>query len=503
MFGSDPNADDESQDDTDSIGNIFENNNDVQLASTQKADLKPAPSKKNDNLSRTTGGLDKDLPMYSSETERFFLASLISKPEILDELEARIKEDLFYFSDHSHIFKAIIALSEARKEFNLPQIVQWLRENDLTDVDLGPIKSTVVDHAHDTRKATQYLETLEGYSRQRLALSVLRKYVRELSGKTRTNQIDPMLDALIGELEAAKVNLKTDKADMVNLREYLGMAVDQIDKQYHSDEEIFGLPSGIDDLDEKTRGFYPGQVIVIAGRPASGKTALALGIAALAGREQEFPVAMFSLEMRGIELAKRVIANSGSIDGDRIKTGKLLDDDWPRLTQSIQENQESVLFISDSSSGATFAEIRTRARRLHAKHGGLSLIVIDYLGLVEAEGTYKGNKAQEVGEISRKIKQLAGELGVPILLLAQVNRDVESRPNKRPMMSDLRDSGAIEQDADIIIFVYRDEVYNPDTPDKGTAELILAKQRDGAVGFVRAKFQGEHGRFSNFMQNTW
>ena len=251
-------------------------------------------------------------------------------------------------------------------------------------------------------------------------------------------------------------------------------------------------------LDRNTSGLQPGDLVVVAGRPSMGKTALALNIAEHVSLEEKMPVAIFSMEMSGPQLVMRMLGSVGRLDQHRIRTGALNDDDWQKLTAAVGKLNEAPIFI-DESGMLNPTELRGRARRLHRQQGGpgLGLIIVDYLQLMETGNSIE-NRATEVAEISRSLKAVAKELNVPVMALSQLNRGLEQRPNKRPVMSDLRESGAIEQDADLILFIYRDEVYNPDSPDKGTAEIIIGKQRNGPIGTVKLTFLGQYTRFENF-----
>ena len=245
-----------------------------------------------------------------------------------------------------------------------------------------------------------------------------------------------------------------------------------------------------------TSGLQPGDLIIIAGRPSMGKTSLALNIAEHIGLEVRLPVAVFSMEMAGNQLVMRMIGSVARLDQHKVRTGQLQDEDWPRLTHALGRLDNTPIFI-DESAALNSLELRARARRLHRQCGGLGLIVIDYLQLMSAVG-FGENRATEISEISRSLKALAKELSVPIVALSQLNRSLESRNDKRPVMSDLRESGAIEQDADLILFIYRDEVYNKDSKDRGIAEIIIAKQRNGPIGTARLTFLGEYTRFENY-----
>src|SRR5690606_34141577 len=284
------------------------------------------------------------------------------------------------------------------------------------------------------------------------------------------------------------------KKGFVGIRKLLTAAVERIDTLFHSDSHITGIPTGITRFDEMTAGLQRGDLIIIAGRPSMGKTSFAMNIAEHAAIREKVPTAVFSMEMPGEQLALRLISSLGRIDQSKVRTGKLDDEDWPRITSAVTLMSEAPIFIDDTPA-LTPTEMRARARRLKREHG-LGLIVVDYLQLMQVHGT-KENRATEISEISRGLKALAKELEVPVIALSQLNRGLEQRQDKRPIMADLRESGAIEQDADVIVFIYRDEVYNDESPHKGTAEVIIGKQRNGPIGMVRTAFLGRFTRFEN------
>ena len=276
--------------------------------------------------------------------------------------------------------------------------------------------------------------------------------------------------------------------------------MERIETLYGRDNssDVTGVASGFTDLDSMTSGLQPGELVIVAGRPSMGKTAFAINIAEHVALEGRKPVAIFSMEMGGVQLAMRMIGSVGKLNQHDLRTGRLQEDDWPRLTHALGRLNEADIFI-DETAALNSLELRSRARRLHRQNNGLGLIIIDYLQLMSSPSSKASeNRATEISEISRSLKALAKELQVPVMALSQLNRSLEQRPNKRPMMSDLRESGAIEQDADLILFIYRDEVYNPDSPDKGKAEIIIGKQRNGPIGKVELTFRGEFTRFDNF-----
>ncbi|MDX1668406.1 MAG: replicative DNA helicase, partial [Limnobacter sp.] len=283
------------------------------------------------------------------------------------------------------------------------------------------------------------------------------------------------------------------------LQPVLGKVVERIDELYHRDNtsDITGIATGFIDLDNKTSGLQPGDLIIVAGRPSMGKTAFSLNIGEHVAVEEGHAVAVFSMEMGATQLAMRLLGSVGRLDQHRLRNGSLNDEDWPRLTYAVEKMQNAQLFI-DETPALSAMEVRARCRRLARQCGQLGLVVIDYLQLMGSSSPGE-NRATEISEISRSLKGLAKELNCPVIALSQLNRSLEQRPNKRPVMSDLRESGAIEQDADVILFIYRDEVYNPDSPDKGTAEIIIGKQRNGPIGTVRVTFLGQYTKFDNFI----
>jgi replicative DNA helicase len=274
--------------------------------------------------------------------------------------------------------------------------------------------------------------------------------------------------------------------------------VERLDALYRSGTAMTGVSTGFTDLDRMTSGMHPAELIIVAGRPSMGKTSFAMNIVESVAIRARQPVAVFSMEMPAEQLALRMISSLGRVDAHRVRTGQLHDDDWPRVTSAVTLLGEADIFIDDTPSLSPM-DLRARARRLKRQHG-LGLIVVDYLQLMQVPGA-KENRVLEISEISRSLKALAKELSVPVIALSQLNRSLETRPNKRPVMSDLRESGAIEQDADVILFIYRDEVYNEDSADKGKAEIIIAKQRNGPIGHLFLAFLGAYTRFEDLAQD--
>lgn len=285
------------------------------------------------------------------------------------------------------------------------------------------------------------------------------------------------------------------------MREAVKDAFRLLHERYQNRGQITGITTGFSDLDDRTSGLQPSDLIIVAARPSMGKTAFALNLAEAAAMREKKPVSVFSMEMSAAQLAFRLISSVGRVHQHGLRNGDLQEEDWPRVSNAIAQLSETKIFIDDTPSLSP-VELRSRARRLHRQHGGLGLIVIDYLQLMQVPGN-KENRATEISEISRSLKALAKELNVPVVALSQLNRSLEQRADKRPMMSDLRESGAIEQDADLIMFIYRDEYYNKESPDRGLAEIIIGKQRMGPTGTVKLTFLGHYTKFENYSPDSY
>jgi replicative DNA helicase len=281
----------------------------------------------------------------------------------------------------------------------------------------------------------------------------------------------------------------------------LEAALGRIEELFNSGGEITGLTTGFKDLDGMTSGLQPSDLVIVAGRPSMGKTSFAMNLVETAVLSQDKPILVFSMEMPADSLIIRMLSSIGRIDQTRIRNGKLEQEDWPKLSTAVTKLKDVPLFIDDTAA-LTPTEVRSRARRVHRENGGLGMIMVDYLQLMQVAGSSDGRTA-EISEISRSLKAIAKEFQVPVVALSQLNRSLEQRPNKRPVNSDLRESGAIEQDADVIMFIYRDEVYNEESPDKGTAEIIIGKQRNGPIGSCRLAFIGQFTRFENLARGSY
>jgi len=440
------------------------------------------------------------LPPHSVEAEQSVLGGLLLENEALDKIADILGPADFYRHDHRLIFDHIGRLIEHNRPADIVTVAESLENSaELSAVGGIAYLGALAQNTPTAANIRRYAEIV----RER---SVMRKLVEVGSGIAESAYSPQGRDAqqLLDEAEAKIFQIaeggKRSSEGFVDIKILLPQVADRIDQLFQRDNpnDVTGVPTGFSDLDSMTSGFQPGDLIIVAGRPSMGKTAFSLNIAENVALDTGLPVAVFSMEMAATQLAMRMIGSVGRLDQHRMRTGRLEDEDWVRLTTALGRLNDAPVFI-DEGAGLSSFDVRARARRLHRQCGKLGLIVVDYLQLMAAPAGRQGeNRATEISEISRSLKALAKELDVPVVALSQLNRSVEQRPDKRPVMSDLRESGAIEQDADLILFIYRDEVYNSDSPDKGTAEIIIAKQRNGPIGRVRLTFLGEHTRFENF-----
>lgn len=436
------------------------------------------------------------IPPHSIEAEQSVLGGLMLDNNAWDKVVELLKEGDFYRTDHGLIFQVMNSLSRRNQPFDVLTLTEALKElNELENAGGEVYLFELVKNTPTSANIVAYAEIV----RER---AILRQLI-EASGEIVHLAFNPegrnskeVLDR--AESQIFKIAEQRVRGQgPVDISSLLSKATERIDTLYHSDSNITGLATGFGDLDELTSGLQGGDLIIVAGRPSMGKTTLAMNIAEHASIKGTKPVLVFSMEMPGESLAMRMMSSLGRIDQHKVRTGKLQKDDWPRLSSAVSMLSEAQLFIDDTPSLSP-AEVRARARRLAKMKGQLGLIVIDYLQLMQVPGFREG-RTSEITEISRSLKALAKELNVPVLALSQLNRSLEQRGDRRPMMSDLRESGAIEQDADVIVFIYRDEVYHEDSPDKGSAEIIIAKQRNGPIGKVRLTFLGQYTRFENFV----
>jgi len=438
------------------------------------------------------------VPPHSIEAEQAVLGGLLLDNTAFDRIADLLREEDFYRYDHRLIWQQIGRLIERSQPADVVTVYEALKNAGKAD-DAGGLVylNALAQEMPSAANIRRYAEIV----RDRAVLRRLISTADEIS----TSALNPAgkdTRQLLDEAESKVFQISEDGArgqtGFQPLPDLLGKVVERIDELYNQNNpnDVTGVPTGYVDLDRMTSGLQPGDLIIVAGRPSMGKTALALNVAEHVAVDQGLPVAVFSMEMGATQLAMRLVCSVGRLDQQRLRTGRLVDDDWPRLTSAIQKMQDAQLFI-DETPALNALELRARARRLSRQCGRLGLIVVDYLQLMSATSTGE-NRATEISEISRSLKALAKELDCPVIALSQLNRSLEQRPNKRPVMSDLRESGAIEQDADVIVFIYRDEVYNPDSTDKGLAEIIIGKQRNGPIGTVRLTFVGQYTKFENY-----
>lgn len=443
------------------------------------------------------------LPPHSVEAEQSVLGGLLLENEALDKIADILSPHDFYRYDHKLIFGHIAKLIEGNKPADIVTVAESLESTaELSSVGGIAYLGALAQNTPTAANIRRYAEIVH-------ERAVMRQLVEIGSGIAESAYNPQGRDAqqLLDEAEAKIFQIaeggKRSTQGFQDIKVLLPQVADRIDYLYQRENQgdVTGVSTGFADLDERTSGFQPGDLIIVAGRPSMGKTAFSLNIAENVALDSKKAVAVFSMEMGATQLATRMIGSVGRLDQHRMRNGNLEDEDWVRLTTALGKLNDAPIFI-DEGAGLSSFDVRARARRLHRQCGELGLIVVDYLQLMTGPaGRQSENRATEISEISRSLKSLAKELNVPVVALSQLNRGLEQRPDKRPVMSDLRESGAIEQDADVILFIYRDEVYNPDSPDKGTAEIIIAKQRNGPIGRVRLTFIGQHTRFENFAGN--
>jgi replicative DNA helicase len=441
------------------------------------------------------------IPPHSVQAEQSVLGGLMLDNQTWDTVADRLGEEDFYRRDHQLIFRAIKILAEKQSPFDVVTLAEVMESFGwLADVGgLGYLGAL----ARDTPSAAN----IAAYSDIVRERSVLRQLIH-VGAEIADTAYRPEGRDLASLVEGAEQKVfhiadqrRKGGSGFKPIKTLLASAVDRIEELFHKEGHITGKSTGFADFDDMTSGLQASDLIVVAGRPSMGKTTFAMNLAENVAIKEKLPVAVFSMEMPGEQLAMRMMSSLGRIDQHRVRTGKLEDDEWPRMTSAINILAETQMFIDDTPA-LTPTEVRARCRRLAREHGQLGLVVLDYLQLMQVSGGAE-NRVNEISEISRSLKALAKELNVPVIALSQLNRNLEQRPNKRPVPSDLRESGAIEQDADLIVFIYRDEVYHPDSADKGTAEIIIAKQRNGPIGTVRLTFLGQYTRFENFISDPY
>ena len=435
------------------------------------------------------------VPPHSIEAEQAVLGGLMLAPEAWDRVADQLSEDDFYRRDHRLIFRAIGELSEKGMPYDAITLGEWFQAQNLVEL-VGGV-SYVAELANTTPSAaniTAYASIVRDKSMLRQLIDAgteIAGNAFQPEGRSTQELVEDAEKKVFGIAEAGARGRK----GFVPMRKAVGEAFKILHHRYENRGTVTGLPTGFTDLDEMTAGLQPSDLIIVAARPSMGKTAFSVNMAEYAALKTKKAVAIFSMEMSASQLAFRLISSLGRINQQHLRTGDLAEEEWPRISNAIALLSEAKIFIDDTPALSPM-DLRARARRLKREHD-LGLVVVDYLQLMQVPGN-KENRATEISEISRSLKALAKELEIPVIALSQLNRSLEQRTDKRPVMSDLRESGAIEQDADVILFIYREEVYDKESPRKGTAEIIIGKQRNGPIGAVTLAFLGEYTKFENY-----
>jgi len=434
------------------------------------------------------------VPPHSIDAEQAVLGGLMLDERAWERIADKLAEDDFYRKDHRLIFRAIGELSNKNMPCDAVTLGEWFESNGLAELVGGT--SYVMQLANSTPSAAN----IAAYAEIVREKSILRQLIdagTEIVGdgfQPEGRSTQEILEGAEQKVFHIAESGARGKKGFVQMRAAVKEAFQILHQRYESKGSVTGLATGFADLDELTAGLQPSDMIIVAARPSMGKTALAVNMAEHAALKSKKAVAIFSMEMSASQLAFRLISSLGRINQQHLRTGDLQEEEWPRVTSAITLLSDAKIFIDDTPALSP-AELRARARRLKREHD-LGLIVIDYLQLMAVPGS-KENRATEISEISRSLKAMAKEMNIPVIALSQLNRSLEQRTDKRPVMADLRESGAIEQDADVILFIYRDEYYNPESNDKGQAEIIIGKQRNGPTGTVRLTFLGQYTRFES------
>ena len=437
-------------------------------------------------------------PPHSIEAEQSVLGGLLLDNAAWDRIADLLGPEDFYRFDHRLIFQHIARLIGASRPADVITVYESLAGIGKAD-EVGGLSylNALAQNTPSAANIRHYAQIVRDRSVLRRLITVSDE-IACLAFQPQGKEVKKILD----EAESRIFSIAEEGARSVQgfseIRPLLAQVVERVDELYNRENknDVTGVPTGFLDLDRQTSGLQPGDLIIVAGRPSMGKTAFSVNIGEHVAIESGLPVAIFSMEMSGTQLAMRMIGSVGRLDQHKLRTGQLAEDDWPRLTYAIQKMNDAQIYIDETPALSSDA-LRSSARRLARQCGKLGLIIVDYLQLMSPNSAGE-NRSTEIGEMSRGLKALAKELACPVIALSQLNRSVEQRQDKRPQMSDLRESGAIEQDADLILFIYRDEVYNPDSPNKGTAEIIIAKQRNGPIGNVRLTFSGQYTKFDNY-----
>jgi len=434
----------------------------------------------------------KKLPPYNEEAEQYVLGACLEPGEAFAKALEVLEVDDFYKTSHRKIFLAMQELFSAGEPIDILTLSERLNKNDALEA-VGGLD--YLSHLEAVAPTSAALPHHARIVRDKKILRDLIETATEIVVKSYddSEETDVILDR--AEQSIFRISEKKSKRSFFKIKEVIKRSFDSIEKLFDKPGMVTGVETGFTDLDQLTSGLQASDLIIIAGRPSMGKTSFALDIARFAAMKRKIPTAIFSLEMSKEQLGIRLLCSDARISSQKLRTGFLKSSDWPNLTAAAGRLSEAPIFIDDSPQLSTL-DVRARSRRLQSEHS-IGLIIIDYLQLMHGRSSSESRQL-EISEISRGLKGLAKELDIPIIALSQLSRAVESRPDKRPLLSDLRESGSIEQDADVVAFIYRDEFYNKDSPVSGTAEILIRKQRNGPIGDIRLAFIGEYTRFENY-----
>ncbi|WP_066096471.1 replicative DNA helicase [Xanthomonas massiliensis] len=440
------------------------------------------------------------VPPHSVEAEQAVLGGLMLAPDAYDKVNDQLTENDFYRRDHQLIYRAIRELAEKSRPFDAVTLTEWFEsQGKLDQVGDGAYLIELASTTPSAANIAAYAEIVRDKAVLRQLIEVGTGIVNDAFQPEGRDSAELLATAEKQVFHIAEAGAR-GRTDFVGMNTALKDAFEVLQTRFENGGSVTGLPTGYTEFDNMTAGLQATDLVILAARPAMGKTTFALNIAEFAAIKSKKAVAVFSMEMSAAQLAMRLISSNGRINAQRLRTGQLEDEDWSRVTSAISMLKQTKIFIDDTP-GLSPEVLRSKARRLKREHD-LGLIVIDYLQLMSVPGNSE-NRATEISEISRSLKGLAKELSVPVIALSQLNRSLESRTDKRPVMADLRESGAIEQDADMIVFIYRDDYYNREnSPDKGLAEIIIGKQRSGPTGSLKLKFFGEYTRFDNLAHDS-
>lgn len=435
----------------------------------------------------------------STVAEQSVLACLIIDGSKIESVSDIISVDDFHIEIYKIIYNAMLQMKKNDVYIDIISLSEDLSQNNELDK-IGGMNylTTLSDCVPSSRNFKRYAEVIL----EKNSYRNIQKLINDINKHNGIAPVSLLIDLMKDETDKLSERLNSLKENFQTMKPLLLQNMEKLQELYSREDlnETIGYTTGLKDVDSKTNGLQKGDLITVAGRPSMGKTAFVMGIAEHIAYKYKENVAVFSFEMDAKQLTNRLISSIGKINSTKMKTGNLSDQDWERYSKAFGKLNESPIHIDDGCSMTIF-ELRARAKKLKERLGSLGLIVVDHIGLMKPSNS-NGNRVQDVSEITRELKNLARELDCPIIQLSQLNRNLEQRPNKRPIMSDLRESGSIEQDSNIIFFIYRDEVYNPDTEYKGIAEIILAKNRDGEIGTVNAAFLGEYTKFENLQRGN-